>query len=249
MTKAKTTATKLRWLLLSIWLLCLIAGLVWIFGIFLKLSFGLYYTPAMVFLGPFNHFIDFNVLWQYIPIALTYIGFFFFTQWLFLSPKNLWKIKTRPTARPMKKAAIAAAFAMALLTVGLVYAITDLFSVEIPESPFNILGYILVSIPLISWLIWSIIFCIYYRQTDYYTWASRIIRGLIAGSILELLVSIPIFVTREDDCYCARFSYASIVFSATVLLWSFGPAVFILFLKQKHHIEKLNPKSENAPPD
>ncbi len=249
MTRAKKTVIKLRWLLLCLWVLCIIAGLIWIWGVYFDITIGLLAAPALVFCGPFCGFIDDINRWQYFAIALTYTGSFFFTQWLFLAPKKLWKIKTKKTARPMKKAAIAAAFAIALLTAGLVYAITDLFSVEIPESPFNILGYLLVSIPLISWLIWSIIFCIYFRKTDYNTWASRIIKALIAGSILELLVSIPIFVTREDDCYCARGSYASIVFSATVLLWSFGPAVFLLFLKQKHHIEKLNPKSENAPPD
>jgi len=236
MTKAKTTATKLRWLLLSIWLLSLIAGLICLY----TFAVGLLGSPAATFLGPFSHFINYDTQWQYIPITLIYIAFFFFTQWLFLSPRKLWKIKTRPTARPMKKAAIAAAFAIALLTAGLVYSITDLFSVEIPDPASNILQYLFISIPLISWLIWSIVFCIYFRKTDYNTWASRTIKALIAASILELIVSIPIFVTREDDCYCTRGSYASIVFSATVLLWSFGPAVFLLFLKQKKQIEKLD---------
>ena len=178
--------------------------------------------------------------WGYIPIALVYAGLFFFTQWLFLSPRKLWKIKTRITGRPMKKAAIGAAFATALLAAGLGYSILDLFSVAIPDSPSNVLTYLLISVPLILWILWSIVFCVYFRQTDYYTWAGRIIRGLVAGSLLELFVSIPIFATRQDDCYCARGSYAGIIFGATVLLWAFGPGVFLLFLREKHRIEKLD---------
>jgi hypothetical protein len=115
-----------------------------------------------------------------------------------------------------------------------------LFSVEIPESQTDVLEYLLVLVPLILWILWSVVFCIYFRQTDYYTWAGRIVRGLIAGSILELFISIPIYITREEDCYCARGSYAGIVFGGTVLLWAFGPGVFLLFLREKRRIEKLD---------
>ncbi|MCK4887607.1 MAG: hypothetical protein KAS96_09485 [Planctomycetes bacterium] len=250
MTKAKRTAIKLRWVLLSLWVLCFVSGLIWVVGIYFEFGAGVVGSPAAAFFGPFNGNVRcWSEGWPYAMITPVYIGFFFFTQWLFLSPRKLWKIKTRIEARPMKKAAIAAAFAVTLLITGLGYSILDLFSVKIPNSPINIFEYLILLSPLILWIFWSIIFCVYYRQTDYYTWASRIIRGLIAGSVLELFVSIPIFVTREDDCYCDRGSYAGIVFGATVLLWAFGPAVFLLFLRQKHQIEKLNPKSENAPPD
>ena len=238
MTKAKTTALKLRWVLLSLWVLCLVAGLI------VVVSGGLAGSPAVVFLGPFSGIMDYcnpdASRWIYFAIGLIYIAFFFFTQWLFLAPKKLWKIKTTTAARPMKKAAIAAAFAMALLTSGLIYSISNLFLAENTDSPTNSLEYLFISIPLILWIFWSIIFCIYFRQTDYYTWAGKIIRALIAGSILELFVSIPIFVTREDECYCVRGSYVGIIFGATVLLWAFGPAVFFLFLRQKHQIEKLD---------
>ena len=238
MTKAKTTALKLRKLLLSLWVLCLIAGIIWVVG------GGIAGSPAVVFLGPSSVIMDYcnpdASRCVYFAIGLIYTAFFFFTQWLFLAPKKLWKIKTTTAARPMKKAAIAAAFAMALLTAGFIYPILDLFSIGIQNPSSNILEYLFVSIPLILWLFWSIIFCVYFRQTDYYTWAGKIIRGLIAGSILELFISIPIFVAREDECYCARGSYVGIVFGATVLLWAFGPAVFFLFLRQKHQIEKLD---------
>lgn len=240
MTKAKKAAIKLRWILMGLWIICIATGLIWLWGVFFEFGAGLAGAPALVFLGPFSHLIDEGSKYQYASVTLIYVGLFFFTQWLFLAPRKLWKIKTAVTFRPMKKAAIAAAFAIALLTAGFIYTILDLFSTQISNSPSNTLEYLLISIPLILWLFWSVVFCIYLRQIDYRSWTSRIIKGLIAGSILELFVSIPIFVTRKDECYCARGSYAGIVFGATVLLWAFGPAVFLLFLKQKNQIEKLD---------
>jgi hypothetical protein len=73
----------------------------------------------------------------------------------------------------------------------------------------------------------------------------RVIRGLIAGSVLELFVAVPIYATRQDECYCARGSYAGLVFGTTVLLWAFGPGVFLLFVKEKHRREKLLDFEEN----
>jgi len=241
MTKAKRISNKLRWILLGLWVLCLIGGLVWVFGFYFELDAGLFGTPAVALFGSsFYQIIDQMGESGYFLIALMYIGIFFLTQWLFLSPRKLWRINSGTAGRPMKKAAIGAAFAIALLTAGLFYSILDLFLVEIPEPPLTISGYLLISISLILWILWSVVFCTYFRQTDHYTWAGRIVRGLIAGSILELFVSIPVFVTRQDDCYCFRGSYAGLVFGGTVLLWAFGPAVFLLFLREKRRMEKVD---------
>ena len=240
MTRAKRTAGKLRWILLILWILCLVGGLVWLLGLCFDFGAGLAGTPALVLFGPLYETFESMGQLGYLVVVLLYSGFFFFTQWLFLSPRKFWKIKTTATGRPMKKAAVGAAFAITFLFTGLICSILDLFSIEILESQTSVLEYFLVLVPLILWILWSVVFCIYFRQTDYYTWVGRIIRGLIAGSILELFISIPIYITREEDCYCARGSYAGIVFGGTVLLWAFGPGVFLLFLREKHRIEKLD---------
>ena len=238
MTHAKTLAIKLRWTLLILWVLCVTFGLVWLWGIYFDFGAGLMGTPISALFG--SAVMTFgDVTWQiYACAVFIYAGLFFFTQWLFLCPGKLWKIKLSETPRPMKKAAVGVAFAAALLTAGLVYSILDLFFTDILDSPvFS--GCIIIPIPLVLWLLWSVIFWVYLRQKDSFTWSGRIIRGLIAGSILELFVSIPIFVTRQDDCYCARGSYTGLVFGVTALLWAFGPGVFLLFLREKHRIEKL----------
>jgi len=246
MTKAKQTAGLFRWLLLALWVSCLGLGICWILAALWDKGAGLTGTPEVAFLGPLYPILGGVDKLGYILFVPIYLAAFFLSQWFFLRTRRTWKIKAQPEGRPMQAAAIAAAFAVALLSVGLLYSLMDL----LPESTFNdapsyfscewfSLKYILILIPLALWCFWSVIFCIYWRQSDHYTWVGKVLRALIAGTILELFVSIPIYVTRQEDCYCARGSYTGLVFGATVLLWAFGPGVFLLFIKEKHRREKL----------
>jgi hypothetical protein len=60
-------------------------------------------------------------------------------------------------------------------------------------------------------------------------------RGLIIGSVLELIVAAGVFIwkTDEDNCWCARGSYTGLVFGATVMIWAFGPGLLFLFLREQ----------------
>ena len=142
----------------------------------------------------------------------------------------------------MKRAAIGAGFIIALLSVGFICSIVDLFTTDFFQDlsePSVIWHYLLLMIPLLLWIFWSVIFVVYLRQADHYSWAGKIIRAIIAGSLLELFVATPIYVTRQDECYCARGSYTGLIFGGTVLIWAFGPAVFLLFIREKQRREKL----------
>jgi len=124
-----------------------------------------------------------------------------------------------------------------LLSVGLLYSLIDL--VGPMEEVEGVDRFVFLLIPVALWCFWSVIFVVYWRSVDYYTWAGRVIRGLISGSVLELFVAVPIYATRQEECYCVRGSYAGLVFGTTILLWAFGPGVFLLFVKEKHRREKL----------
>ncbi len=252
MTHAKKTACLLRWSLFILWLLCLACGAVWLFAPLFHYGAGLAGTPNIAVFGPAAYLFD-DSNWGYTVLAVVYLGLFLMTQWLFLSPRHLWKIKLAHSARPMKRAALAAAFAVTLLSVGLLYSVLDLFGdstvadtavadtavADMSESSNLLLRYAFLLIPLILWCAWSVLFCIYFRQSDHYSRTGRLIRALIAGSVLELFVSVPIYATRQEECYCARGSYAGLVFGGTVLLWAFGPGVLLLFIREKQRIEKL----------
>ena len=239
MTRAKKTACLLRWSLFILWLLCLACGAVWLFAPLFHYGAGLAGTPSIAVFGPAAYLFD-GSDWGYAVLAVVYLGLFLMTQWLFLSPRNLWKIKLAPSGRPMKRAALAAAFAVTLLSVGLLYSVLDLFGdstvTGTAESSNLLPRYAFLLITLVLWCAWSVLFCIYFRQSDHYTWPGRLIRALIAGSVLELFVSVPIYATRQDDCYCARGSYAGLVFGGTVLRWAFGPGVLLLFIREKQRI-------------
>jgi hypothetical protein len=239
MTRAQKISFRLRWFLFILWILCFSCGALWVIvGAFSeRFGVGLRGTPSGVALGPLVPLLkNSEVLGSTLGVII-YLGVFLMTQWLFLCPRRVWKMKLEPTGRPMKSASVGVGFAVMLLSVGLLYSVLDLVR-PVGESK-GIGQWLFLLIPLILWCFWSVIFWVYWRRGDYYTGTSRVIRGLIAGSVLELFVAVPIYATRQDECYCARGSYAGLIFGTTVLLWAFGPGVFLLFVEEKHRREKL----------
>lgn len=254
MTKAQKIASRLRWFLLVLWVLCLLVGIFWLMGVLFDFGAGLVGSPSMAF-WPFTYLIgslnEIEGSGGYLLFVFIYLAFFFMSQWFFLCPRHIWKVRLETTGWPMKRSAISAAFVIMLLLVGLLYSILDLFSenfVDDVSSPSSFLGYLFLLIPLFLWCFWSVIFCIYRRQSEHYTWAGRIVRGLIAGSVLELFVAVPVYATHQDDCYCAKGSYAGLVFGGTVLLWAFGPGIFFLFIRERQRREKLLDSQESSGP-
>ncbi len=85
------------------------------------------------------------------------------------------------------------------------------------------------------WAIWAwLVYRYFHSHSDGYTAFSRVFRGLVGGTILELLVAGPVHAlhTDPDQCYCARGSYTGLVFGLTAAVWLFGPGVFLLFLRE-----------------
>jgi hypothetical protein len=146
--------------------------------------------------------------------------------------------------RPLKTSIFAAGVIAMLLTVGFVALL-----LELPNWWEGIMGVdsywgiICVWITmLIIWGIWSWIFFVYWRQGDRYTQSGRMIRGLVAGSILEIIIAVPVHIwaTRQRECYCCRGTYTTLILAATVLIWAFGPGIVLLYMREKRRIEKLN---------
>jgi hypothetical protein len=61
----------------------------------------------------------------------------------------------------------------------------------------------------------------------------------MGGSILEMLIAAPVHVLilrskdEKESCYCEMGSYTALVLGGTVLLWTFGPGLVLLFLREK----------------
>ncbi len=95
----------------------------------------------------------------------------------------------------------------------------------------------------IAWGLWALIFWRFWRAGDRYTQFTRVIRGLLVGSILEVFVATAVhaFTYRRDECYCCRGSYTGLVFGGTALLWVFGPGLVLLYKRERYRQRLLLP--------
>ena len=100
---------------------------------------------------------------------------------------------------------------------------------------------ILVAVALlaVSWIVWSLLLFMYCRGWERITLLGRLTGLLIAGSLATLLVSIPahIVVSRRPGCFVGGFTALGIASGIFVMLWSFGPAILLLFFKEKRRFE------------
>ncbi len=95
----------------------------------------------------------------------------------------------------------------------------------------------------VSWLIWSLLFYRFYRNTEPKALTQRLTTWLFRGSILELLVAVPshIIVRRRDDCSAPAFIWIGIAAGLVVMAIAFGPGLFFLFCKR---FDRMKPKSK-----
>lgn len=92
--------------------------------------------------------------------------------------------------------------------------------------PFMLLGGI--------WLVWTFLFAFYTGRKPAESMMPRLCNWLIAGSILELLISVPAHIIARSRGYCCA-GFLTAMGLATgigVMLLAFGPAVFALFARR-----------------
>ena len=87
---------------------------------------------------------------------------------------------------------------------------------------------------VLTWCVWGIIFFRLSRNVSAEDLVSRQCRWLLKGSILELLIAVPThIVARCRDYCCAGFmTFIGLTMGISVMLFSFGPAVFFLFAER-----------------
>lgn len=85
---------------------------------------------------------------------------------------------------------------------------------------------------LAVWVGWTIVFYLASRRYPSHTIMASQCRLLLRGSVLELLIAVPThIVARSRDYCCAGFmTFLGLVFGLSVMLFSFGPGLFFLFL-------------------
>ncbi|MEK7710618.1 MAG: hypothetical protein AAB341_01880 [Planctomycetota bacterium] len=185
----------------------------------------------------------------YLINALVVVGLLLLAQWVFLRPGRLLPIRLTAHGRPLKSAVIVAAAMAMLLTLGAFALLLELFGLwrrflsPVDYGPaWTSVGGIWAGM-LGVWAIWTALFYRYWRDGDRYTQLGRIVRALITGSFVEAAVSAPVqaFAFKEDNCYCERGSYTTLICAGAVLFWAFGPGIALLFLREHYRRARLFP--------
>ena len=108
-----------------------------------------------------------------------------------------------------------------------------------------------VAVAMLVWTGWSVMFYRLSRNHLPQDVVSRQCKLLLKGSILELLVAVPThLVARHRDYCCAGFmTFLGIVFGISVMLFSFGPAVFFLFVERWKRLHPARPGEPEVSPE
>jgi len=104
------------------------------------------------------------------------------------------------------------------------------------------IGCAIASTIVLLWIIWGAVFYRYARSDDPQALTKRATRWLLRGSILELLVAVHshIVVRHRNDCCAPIGTFWGIVTGISVMLLSFGPGVFFLFVER---CQRLRPQT------
>jgi len=246
MTKARRRAKYVRAVILCAGFLYVIAALLWIIWPLSDVDTeppvsGLLGTPLSWTPGSKELLPETKTIYT-VQIA-TVVGALLLAQWAFLRPGRGFTLRLAARGRPLRRSVIAAAAMAMLLTAGAVATILELAGIWRPfvqdgggTTAFTVWGAMLV-----VWTAWAWVFWVYWRQGDRYTQLGKILRALVAGSLLEGVVAVPVHVwaARQEKCYCLKGTYTTLVFAGTVLLWAFGPGIVLLYMHDRYRVARV----------
>lgn len=148
------------------------------------------------------------------------------------------------TRRPVTKRAIIypvifSGLMMAGLAVGVVWSIAETVMQE--NAIGGHLWWIALLVLLLMWALWGYIFFKWSKHSEPRNFIEKICRALFKGSILELLIAVPTHVVARyrDYCCAGAMTFLGIGIGGAVMLFSFGPGVFFLFIERWN---RLHPK-------
>src|ERR1051326_3284552 len=146
----------------------------------------------------------------------------------------------RPTnRRSLWLTVLAAGFMAGGLALGALCSIYEFAFHDLDMNGWK--GWGTLAVGALTWTVWTVVFLRMGRSAEPTDLISRQCRLLLRGSILELLIAVPThLVARSRDYCCAGFmTFVGLTMGIAVMLFSFGPAVFFLFVERW---KRLHPK-------
>ena len=163
------------------------------------------------------------------------------TQCLFLLPVLDVRMRVRPDGRPLLIGLIGASFAAAAATTALLLAVSDIVwlvrrgeALEYDSDKWT-LAAVILGVLACSWLFWTPLLVIFSRRRPHRTTPGRLIGMLLGGTILELIVILPVdfLVRHRGGCYCTTASFHGTWLAGLVLLWLAGPGVVVALASRR----------------
>ncbi len=141
----------------------------------------------------------------------------------------------RPMTRlPLALTVLASALMMGGLLAGAFCSIYEFALGEKGTEPKygDSAGWIALTLGVVTWCAWALVFFRLSRSVGAEDLVSRLCKTMLKGSILELLIAVPThIVARCRDYCCAGFmTFLGLTLGMSVMLFSFGPGVFFLFV-------------------
>ena len=130
---------------------------------------------------------------------------------------------------------IGAATMMTLLVTGLLAALTELLYLD----KLNLSEWTFWGVVAVSWIVWTVLLWQHVAPRPRYAVLARLTSYLLAGSLAELLVTVPshIIVRRRPGCFVGMATMFGILAGVCVMFFSFGPVIFLLFLRPRYRAE------------
>jgi hypothetical protein len=135
------------------------------------------------------------------------------------------------TRRALWPTLLAGGLMMGALTVGGAWSLIEFI---VREHQKGWMSWSAIALGAAVWIAWAILFHRVSRNATAEDLVARQCRWLLKGSILELLIAVPThIVARYRDYCCAGFmTFIGLTMGISVMLFSFGPAVFFLFAER-----------------
>ncbi len=167
--------------------------------------------------------------------AIAVLVFTFSTQALFLLGSGKLELSRPIRGWRLVMPAAVAGLMLAILIGGAGLALSELFYLDTEEW----ISVALLALVAASWIVWSLLLFVYCQGWERFTIIERLTGLIFTGSLASFLVSIPahIIVSRRPGCFVGILTAVGIASGLYVMLWSFGPAIFLLFFREKRRFE------------
>jgi hypothetical protein len=148
------------------------------------------------------------------------------SQFLFLRVPIRLGFKRPTTQKSIWLPIIVSGFWLACLVIGALATLIELFKIDPEHFPWWVIIF-----GVVSWIAWAVVFLKISRSVHPGTAINRQTSWLLRGSILELLIAVPshIVARGRSECCAGFLTFFGITMGLSVMLLSFGPAVFLLY--------------------